>query len=88
MAASLFELSRAVGELVAHKKNLLGELEAMTYRQGFEPGPDLAFAGLRIVVAQAAQAQQLLAELAPHEADLQAWLEARRVPVQTDPARV
>jgi len=88
MAASLFELSRSVGELVQQKKKLLVDLEDMSYRYGVEPGPDLSFGGLRIAVEHAAQAQQLLAALAPHEAELKAWLEARRVPFQTDPARV
>lgn len=75
---SIRVMADAVGALAAAKQRHLVELEDLTYRAGVEPGPDLAFAGLRILVAQANQAAAFLGMLAPHETALRAWLDERR----------
>ena len=56
----------------------LRDLEDMTYRRGFEPGPDIAFAGPRLAVAESAAAAQFLLQLADIEAPFKTWLEERR----------
>ena len=65
MAASLEELARAVEELLDQEKRRLAALEDLTYRQGIEPGPDMAFAGVRILIARVEQVPPLLRMLAP-----------------------
>ncbi|MGH6875945.1 MAG: hypothetical protein ACREHV_01065 [Rhizomicrobium sp.] len=77
MKVAIGEMSIAVGDLVAPARRQLRELEELTYRQGIEPGPDLAFAGLRIVIARSEEAARFLAKLAPHQAELDAWLAAK-----------
>ena len=65
MAASLEELARAVEELLDQEKRRLAGLEELTYRQGIEPGPDMAFAGIRILIARVEQVPAILRMLAP-----------------------
>jgi hypothetical protein len=47
------------------------ELEEMSYRKGFQAGPDLAFAGVRIVVAEADEHCQMATVL-----EIRQWLAA------------
>jgi hypothetical protein len=71
------EMAQAVGALVNLKRDHLFGLERLSFDRGIETGPDLAFAGIRIVLAQGEAAMRLLLQLAPYEAELQAWLAAR-----------
>lgn len=70
MATSFEDLARAVEEVLDLQRRSLVELETLSQRQGIEPGPDLAFAGVRIAIARAAQVPPLLRLLAPIGAEL------------------
>ena len=77
MAATIREMGLAVAELASTRRRLLVELEEQTRRQGVEPGPDLAFAGLRVLVARGEDAAKFLISLAPYQEQFDAWFVAR-----------
>lgn len=85
---SYFDLSRAVGRLARLAERQLVDFEEATYALGIEPGPDLAFAGIRVLVSETKHAATLLAKLAPHQADVEAVLAAQQPRAQTDPVSV
>ena len=72
--ATLSEMSVGVADTAALLRQHLTSLEEMTYRQGVQPGPDLAFAGLRVAIARSEAAAQFLASLAPYQEELEPWL--------------
>jgi hypothetical protein len=82
MAASLEELSRAVEELLGLHKRRLADLEELTHRHGIEPGSDMAFAGIRVLIARVEQVPALLRMLTPIGNELM----KRMAPAATDTA--
>ncbi len=79
--ATVAEMAAGTGELVQFARLHLRSLEEMTYRAGIEPGPDLAFAGVRIALAQAEEAVRFLRALVPLEGDVRALLDGRAPPL-------
>jgi hypothetical protein len=75
---SFREMSYAVTELVELERKRLRDLEDMTHRRGFEPGPDMAFAGVRLAVAEGAAAAQFLLQLADIEGPFKIWLDEQQ----------
>jgi hypothetical protein len=64
---SIANMSSAVSTLTRWKKDQLVDWEEESRRLGVEPAPDLAFAGVRTLVARSEAAAIFLAALAPHE---------------------
>lgn len=77
MATPIRDMARAVGDLVYLKRDQLTVIERLSFDRGIETGPDMAFAGIRIVLAEGEEARRFLLSLAPHEAELRAWLAER-----------
>ena len=76
MAGPTFsDMATAVDQLVAAKRQTLHHDEEMTRALGIEPGPDLAFAGVRVMVKRCEAAAALLRRLAPHQAAVMAAIE-------------
>lgn len=73
---TLREMATAVDQLVAAKRQNLHLDEEMTRELGIEPGPDLAFAGVRVMVKRCEAAGAMLRRLASHEAAVMALLAA------------
>jgi hypothetical protein len=73
----------AVEELVELKRKQMRDLEQLTYRRGIEPGPDMAFAGIRLLVAEGEAAAQFLRQLVPIQEPFMAWLEERQRDTET-----
>lgn len=74
---SLYQMAKAVEDLVALKRDHLQGFERASYDRGFEPGPDLAFAGVRVMIMEGEAAYRLLRRLAPQQDALERWLAER-----------
>jgi hypothetical protein len=73
----LILMANALAKMVRQERERLHYYEQLTYDEGIEPGPDLAFAGVRLMVARAEDASALMRQLAPHEDAFFAWLAER-----------
>ena len=80
--ASILEMAAAVGDLAELERRRLDHLDDMTLRLGYDIGR--GYEGLRVAVARAAGAAQLLADLGPHEEPLLVWLAARRLKIANE----
>lgn len=72
---SLYEMAKAVEDLVALKRDHLQGFERASYDRGIEPAPDIAFGGVRLMIMEGEAAGRLLRRLAPHQDALERWLE-------------
>jgi hypothetical protein len=84
----LTRMADALTKMVKQERDRLRYLEQCTYDEGIEPGPDLAFAGVRLMVMRAEDASALMRRLVPHEDAFFAWLEAVEQPVIASPGQL